>query len=73
MATASGITGFTLPGMMLLPGCSAGSLSSPRPASGPLFIEAQVIADLHERHGERAQLTGEFHRGVLRTHGGEVV
>ena len=26
MATASGITGFTLPGMMLLPGCSAGSV-----------------------------------------------
>ena len=39
MATASGITGLTLPGMMLLPGCSAGNSISPRPASGPLFIQ----------------------------------
>ena len=29
IATASGITGLTLPGMMLLPGCRAGSSISP--------------------------------------------
>ena len=39
MATASGITGLTLPGMMLLPGCKAGNAISPRPAKGPLFIQ----------------------------------
>ena len=44
MATASGITGFTLPGMMLLPGCSAGNVSSARPASGPLFIQRRSLA-----------------------------
>ena len=39
IATASGTTGFTLPGMMLLPGWSAGSAISPRPARGPLAIQ----------------------------------
>ena len=36
--TASGITGFTFPGMILLPGCNASSSISDRPVSGPLFI-----------------------------------
>ena len=31
----STITGLTLPGMMLLPGCTAGSAISPMPATGP--------------------------------------
>ena len=44
MVTASGITGLTLPGMMLLPGCSAGSAISPSPASGPLFIQRRSLA-----------------------------
>ncbi len=44
MHTASGITGFTLPGMMLLPGCRPGSAISPRPASGPLFIQRRSFA-----------------------------
>ncbi len=44
IAAASGITGFTLPGMMLLPGCSAGRAISPRPASGPLFIQRRSFA-----------------------------
>ena len=33
------MTGFTLAGMMLEPGCSAGSEISARPASGPEFIQ----------------------------------
>ena len=41
--TASGITGFTLPGMMLLPGCRVGSWISPSPASGPLFIQRRSL------------------------------
>jgi hypothetical protein len=44
IVTASGITGFTLPGMMLLPGCSAGNEISPSPASGPLFIQRRSLA-----------------------------
>ena len=34
IATASGITGFTFPGMMLLPGCSAGREISASPETG---------------------------------------
>ena len=44
MVAASGITGFTLPGMMLLPGWSGGSAISPSPASGPLFIRRRSLA-----------------------------
>ena len=34
---------------------------------------AQVVGDLHQAHGQRLQLTGQFHRGVLRRHAFEVV
>ena len=68
MATASGTTGLTLPGMMLLPGCSAGSAISPRPASGPLFIQRRSLAIFISAHGERPQLAGQLDRRVL---GGE--
>src|SRR5512146_551130 len=40
----SHITGFTLPGMMLEPGWSAGRAISPRPAIGPLFIQRRSFA-----------------------------
>ncbi len=30
--------------MMLLPGCNAGSAISPKPASGPLFIQRRSLA-----------------------------
>ena len=33
--TTSGMTGFTLPGMMLEPACTGGRLISPKPARGP--------------------------------------
>ena len=36
MVSDSAITGFTLPGIMDEPGCTAGSSSSPSPARGPL-------------------------------------
>ena len=44
IATASGITGLTLPGMIDEPGCNAGSAISPRPASGPEFIQRKSFA-----------------------------
>jgi hypothetical protein len=44
IVTASGTTGLTLPGMMLLPGCSAGRDISLNPASGPLFIQRRSLA-----------------------------
>ena len=73
IATASGITGLTLPGMMLLPGCSAGNLSSASPASGPEPIQRRSFAIFIERHRERAQLAGKFDRRILRRLGGEQV
>ena len=40
--TASGSTGFTLPGMIELPGWRSGRWISPRPAVGPDDHQAQV-------------------------------
>ena len=44
MQVASGTTGLTLPGMIDDPGCNAGSSISPRPASGPEFIQRRSLA-----------------------------
>lgn len=44
MAVASGITGLTLPGMIEDPGCKPCSSISPRPASGPEFIQRRSLA-----------------------------
>ena len=46
IATDSGITGLTLPGMIDEPGCKAGSSISPSPASGPEFIQRRSFAIL---------------------------
>ena len=46
IVTASGITGFTLPGMMLDPGWMAGSVISAIPARGPLAIRRRSLAIL---------------------------
>ena len=73
MATASGITGFTLPGMMLLPGCSAGSAISPSPASGPLFIQRRSLAIFISATASVLQLAGQLDRRVLRGERLEVV
>ncbi len=42
--TASGITGLTLPGMMLEPGWRLGSLISPRPEAGPEASQRRSLA-----------------------------
>ena len=42
--TDSQMTGFTLPGMMLEPGCTAGSATSARPQRGPEFISRTSLA-----------------------------
>jgi hypothetical protein len=44
IAVASGITGLTLPGMIDEPGCRPCSSISPRPASGPEFIQRRSLA-----------------------------
>ena len=43
MDTASGITGLTFPGIMLLPGCNASNSISPNPVNGPLFIQRRSL------------------------------
>ena len=43
MSTASGTTGFTLPGMMLEPGCRSGMCSSAMPAFGPEPIQRRSL------------------------------
>ena len=50
IVVASAITGFTLPGMIDEPGCSAGSSISPRPASGPEFIQRRSFAIFMSAH-----------------------
>ena len=44
--TASGTTGFTLPGMIELPGCRSGMWISIRPVRGPLPIQRRSFAIL---------------------------
>ena len=46
--TTSGITGFTLPGMIEEPGCICGRLISLKPAARPRGQQAEVVADLGE-------------------------
>ena len=64
MATDSGTTGFTLPGMMLLPGCSAGSAISPKPARGPLFIHRRSFADLYSDTAMTRWVDEQAHRVI---------
>ena len=44
MFITSGITGFTLPGMIDEPGCSAGRLISASPARGPEVSRIRSLA-----------------------------
>ena len=44
MLSISARTGFTLPGMMLLPGCTAGRWISSRPVAGPLDSRRRSLA-----------------------------
>ena len=65
MATASGTTGLTLPGMMLLPGCSAGQRNFAEARQRSAVHPAQVIRYFHETHAKDLELSGQFHRRVL--------
>ena len=50
--TISGTDGFTLPGMIDEPGCTAGSAISASPGARPHAEQAQIARDLAELHGE---------------------
>jgi hypothetical protein len=56
IATASGITGLTLPGMMLEPGCSSGRRHLAEPGQGPEFIQRRSPGDLRQHDRGAAQL-----------------
>ena len=66
--TTSGITGFTLPGMMREPACIGGRLISPKPARGPDRQQPQVVADLRQLDRDALQHARELHEraAVLR-------
>ena len=71
--TASGITGFTLPGMIELPGCRSGRRISASPVFGPDAIQRRSLAILIERHREHAQVARQPDQLVAGALGGEVV
>ena len=56
--TISGIDGFTLPGMMDEPGCTAGSASSESPARGPMLSRRRSLAILLELDGQSPHRAG---------------
>ena len=51
IVTASHWVGFTLPGMIELPGSFSGIVISPMPQRGPGGEPAHVVGDLVERRG----------------------
>jgi hypothetical protein len=64
MSRLSAITGFTLPGMMLEPGWTSGSFSSPRPQRSAqerdgVFrsLRLEMIARFDERHPVRREIS----------------
>ena len=55
MVMASDWVGFTLPGMIELPGSFSGMVISPMPQRGPGGQPAHVVGDLVERRGQRLE------------------
>ncbi len=62
--TTSGITGLTLPGMMLEPACTGGRLISLRPARGPGGRRPQVVAALRQLHRDPLEHAGHLDEGA---------
>ena len=71
--TASGMTGFTLPGMIELPGCSAGQRELGQSRRGARTEQPQVAGDLVEREGDDLGDGAGLDHRVLRRLGLEVV
>ena len=67
-ATASGMTGLTLPGMIDEPAWRAGRRISPSPACGPGGQQPQIVGDLQQVGGQRAEDAADLDEdvGVLR-------
>ena len=71
--TASQMTGLTLPGMMLEPGCTAGSAQLGQPAARARVQEPHVVGDLHQAGRHRVERAAGPGGGVLRALRLEVV
>ena len=65
IATASGITGLTFPGIILLPGCKPFNSISDSPAKGPEFIHLRsfeiFMADIGKRKHCDGVICGHIH------------
>ena len=66
MVSASHWVGFTLPGMIELPGSFSGMRSSPMPAARPRGEPAHVVGDLGERPRQGPQRPVGVDQGVVR-------
>ena len=73
MVSASACVGFTLPGMIELPGSFSGMRSSPSPERGPEASQADVVGDLEERGGERLQRAVREYQRLVPGQRGELV
>ena len=62
--TTSGITGLTLPGMMLEPACTGGRLISPNPARGPLDSSRRSLQVFDSFDRDAFEHTRELHEGA---------
>ena len=71
--TTSGMTGFTLPGMIDEPGCKIGKSDLGEPGARAAAHPPQVVGDLDERDGEPAQLPAGLHQRVARALRREVI
>ena len=70
---ASDWVGFTLPGMIELPGSFSGRIELAEPARGPGAQPADVVGDLHEARRERGERAAGEHDGVVRGQRRELV
>ena len=64
--TTSGMTGFTLPGMIELPFCSSGQEDLGEAGARAGAQEAQVVRDLRQRDGDGLQRARRLDEGVAR-------
>ena len=73
MVSASLCVGFTLPGMMELPGSFSGIADFAQARTGSGCEPAHVIGDLHQRAGQRFERSVSEDQGVVAGQGLELV
>ena len=73
MVSASAWVGFTLPGMIELPGSFSGMRSSPRPERGPEASRRTSLAIFEKRGGQRLQRAVREQQRLVSAERGELV